>query len=85
MSGTSWGFLLLGALPPVGAAMALGTLTALLRYHRTGGFPGREGPDGDEGPEPVSRRRLVVLWIRVALGVLVAGVGVASLQGADLL
>lgn len=77
MGETSWSFLLLGSLTAVGAALALGTLAAILRYHRTGAFP------GDEERETADvRGRLVALWVRVALGVVLTGVGVWALQRA---
>lgn len=79
MSGLSWSFLLVGSFAAVGAAMALGTLAALLRYRRTGEFPGAA-----EG-EPVSRGRLVALWMRVGVGVVLAVVGIVTLQQRGLL
>lgn len=64
----SWVFLLVGGLGAVGAAMALGTLAAWVRYERTGEVP---GGDADTPVEdgPAVRRRLLV---RIVLGVVVA-------------
>lgn len=62
MSDTSFGFLLLGSVAALGAALAVGTLAALWRYHRTGAFPGQEPG------EQVPRRRLIGLWARVGIG-----------------
>lgn len=69
MGATSWTFLLIGSLGAVGAALAVGTLGALLRYHRTGALP---GDDADGG---VTTGRMVVLWVRVVLGLALAAVG----------
>jgi hypothetical protein len=73
MSDPSWGFLLVGSFAAVGAAMALGTLAALLRYRRTGEFP------GVSADQPVSRRRITALWIRVGVGVVLTAIGVVAL------
>jgi hypothetical protein len=76
---TSWLFLLVGSFAAVGAAMALGTLAALLRYRRTGIFPGN-----DEVAQ-VSTGQLVGLWVRIGVGVVLTAIGVASLARAGLL
>jgi hypothetical protein len=76
---TSWLFLLVGSFAAVGAAMALGTLAALLRYHRTGVFPGSE-----EAAE-LPRRRLIALWIRVGVGVVLTVIGIIALVRSGLL
>lgn len=73
MSDPSWGFLLVGSFAAVGAAMALGTLAALLRYRRTGEFPG-VGAD-----EPVTRGRITALWVRVGVGAVLAAIGIFAL------
>lgn len=78
MGETSWAFLLVGSFAAVGAAMAVGTLAALVRYHRTGRFPGT-----DDG-EPPSRGRLAALWARVVVGFVLAAVGIVALQRAGL-
>lgn len=75
----SWQFLLIGTFAAVGAALAVGTLAALLRYHRTGQFP------GDEDTTEVPTRQLVALWARVVVGVILAVYGIVSLQRAGLL
>lgn len=79
MGATSWEFLLVGTFAAVGAALAAGTLAALVRYHRTGAFPGQ-----DETAE-VPRRRLVALWLRVVVGAGVAVFGLVSLADAGLI
>jgi hypothetical protein len=78
MGATSWAFLLVGSFAAVGAAMAVGTLAALARYRRTGSFP------GDDQPAALTRRRLVALWIRVAAGLLIAGVGIEAIRRAGI-
>lgn len=78
MGETSWAFLFVGTFGAAGAALALGTLAALLRYHRTGAFPGASD-------QQVSTGRLVVLWTRVAVGTVLAVLGVVMLQRADLI
>jgi hypothetical protein len=76
---TSWAFLLVGSFAAVGAAMALGTLAALLRYQRTGVFP------GSEEPAELPTRRLVALWIRVGVGVVLTIIGIIALSRAGVL
>jgi hypothetical protein len=76
---TSWAFLLVGSFAAVGAAMALGTLAALLRYRRTGVFP------GSEEPAELPTRKLVALWIRVGVGTVLAIIGLVALTRAGLL
>jgi hypothetical protein len=70
VSETSFGFLLFGSIGAIGAALAVGTLAALWRYHRTGAFPGHEAG------EVVARGKLARMWLRVVLGLLVAAYGV---------
>jgi hypothetical protein len=69
-------FIVVGSFGAVGAAMALGTLAALIRYYRTGEWPGREGA------ADVTTGRLVVLWLRVIVGAVVAIYAYASLSAA---
>lgn len=76
----SWQFLVVGSLGAVGAALAAGTLAALVRYHRTGRFP-----DAENDPAPVTTGRLAGLWVRVVLGLGVAVYAVVSLADADLI
>lgn len=73
-----WTFLLVGSFGAVGAAMALGTLAALVRYHRTGSWPGTE-----EAAE-ISTGRLVGLYLRVVVGAVVAVVAWVSLSARGL-
>ena len=80
MGETSWTFLLVGSFAAVGAALAVGTLLAILRYHRTGVFPGRDEAGGE-----VTTVQLVALWVRVGLGIVIAAIGVWVLVRADLL
>jgi hypothetical protein len=67
---TSWLFLLVGSFAALGAAMAIGTLAAILRYHRTGTFPGGDRPD------ELPRGRLIALWVRVVIGLVLLGIGI---------
>jgi hypothetical protein len=76
---TSWAFLLVGSFAAAGAALALGTLAAILRYHRTGLFP------GEETPVEVPRGRLIAMWVRVAIGVVLTGIGIWALNRAGLI
>jgi len=82
MGATSWMFLVIGSFAALGAAMALGTLAALLRFRRTGTFPDGSGAL-DDGPVP--RRRIVELWMRVVVGAVLAVAGVAALVARGLL
>lgn len=75
----SWLFLLIGSFAAIGAALALGTAAALVRYYRTGSFPA-QSPDTE-----VRTGQVVALWARVVVGVVLAIAGVASLASQDLL
>jgi hypothetical protein len=79
MGETSWAFLLVGSFAAAGAALALGTLAAILRYHRTGLLPGQETP------VEVPRVRLIAMWTRVAIGVVLTAIGIWALMRAGLL
>lgn len=81
MGETSWTFLLVGSFAALGAALAIGTLAALIRYHRTGVFPGAEGAREEE----ISTSRLVALWVRVGIGVVVFAAGLWGLARAGVL
>lgn len=74
-----WTFLLVGGFGAVGAAMAVGTTAALVRYHRTGQWPGYE-----EGAD-VSTGRLVGLYLRVVVGLALAVYAAISLTDAGLI
>lgn len=74
-----WTFLLVGGFGAVGAAMALGTLAALVRYHRTGAWPGTE--DAAE----VTTGRLVGLYLRVVVGAVLAVYAFVSLSNQGLI
>lgn len=74
-----WTFLLVGTFGAVGAAMAVGTVAALVRYRRTGQWPGRE--DGAE----VTTGRLVGLYVRILVGLALAVYAVISLADAGLI
>lgn len=73
-----WEFIVVGSVGAIGAALALGTLAALLRWHRTGDWPG-------DGAAEVTTGRLVGLWLRVVVGAAVAVWAFASLAGSGLL
>lgn len=74
-----WTFLLVGTFGAVGAAMAVGTVAALVRYRRTGQWPGRE--DGAE----VTTGRLVGLYVRTLVGLALAVYAAISLADAGLI
>ncbi len=69
MGETSWIFLIVGSFAALGAAMAVGTIAALLRYRRTGTFPG-----GDT-PVTATRGKVIALWVRIVVGLIIAIVG----------
>ncbi len=77
----SWQFMLVGTFAAVGAAMSLGTLAALLRYRRTGEFPGAEP---GELIEP-TRGQMIGLWVRIVLGAAIAVAGFVSLDASNLI
>jgi hypothetical protein len=79
VSETSFGFLFFGSIGAIGAALAFGTLAALLRYHRTGAFPGHEPG------EVITRGKYVRLWLRVVVGLVVAAYGVYVVDRAGVL
>ena len=79
MGETSWAFLLVGSFAALGAAMAIGTFAALLRYHRTGVFP------GTEEQQEVPRGRLIALWARVGVGVVLTVIGIIAIDRAGIL
>lgn len=74
-----WTFLLVGGFGAVGAAMALGTLAALVRYHRTGTWPGSE--DAAE----ITTGRLVGLYVRVVVGAVLGVYAFISLSNQGLI
>ena len=74
-----WTFLLVGGFGAIGAAMALGTLAALVRYHRTGAWPGVE--DGAD----VSTGRIVGLYVRVVVGLVLAIIAWVTLSDRGLI
>ncbi len=76
----SWQFLLVGSFGAVGLALAAGTLAALAHYRRNGYFP-----SGAPGDEPPTRRHLVGMWVRVAIGLVLALAGIAALVSRDLI
>jgi hypothetical protein len=74
MGDTSWAFLLVGSFAAMGAAMAAGTVAALVRHRRTGTMPG-----SDEPVELTPARRRV-LWLRVGVGLVLTAMGVEALR-----
>lgn len=74
-----WQFLLVGSFGAVGAALAIGTGAALFRWYRSGEWPG-QGQDAE-----ITTGRIVGLWLRVLVGVGVAGYAVMSLSQDGLL
>ncbi|MEX2324838.1 MAG: hypothetical protein WD576_03740 [Nitriliruptoraceae bacterium] len=79
MGETSWMFLLVGSFAAVGAAMAVGTVAAMLRYRRTGTVP------GFDSPVTVSRGKWISWWIRVAAGAAIAIYGAIQIQRSGLI
>ncbi len=79
MSETSFGFLFFGSIGAIGAAMAFGTMAALWRYHRTGAFPGHEPG------EVITRGKLVRLWLRIVVGLVVFAYGIYVVDAAGVL
>ncbi|MFP5310610.1 MAG: hypothetical protein ACLGIR_13650 [Actinomycetes bacterium] len=82
MGDSSWTFLVIGGFGAVGAALALGTAAALLRFHRTGAFP---GADPSQEPQEVSTGRIVALWVRVVVGAVLATYALVTLGQRGLL
>jgi hypothetical protein len=74
MGDTSWAFLLVGSFAALGAAMAVGTVAALVRHRRTGTMP------GSEEPVELSARRRAMLWLRVGVGIALMLAGVEALR-----
>jgi hypothetical protein len=76
---TSWAFLLVGSFAAVGAAMAAGTIAALVRYRRTGTLP------GSDEPTELPQGKLVGLWVRIVVGLVLTIVGIVAIQRAGIL
>lgn len=74
-----WTFILIGSFAATGAALAVGTAAALVRYYRTRTLPG-----SDEVVD-LSNARIVGLTARVIVGAAVCVYGVVSLRDAGLL
>lgn len=78
MGETSWLFLIVGSFAALGAAMAVGTLAALVRHRRTGTFP------GSAEPVTLTTGKRVLLWLRVGVGLVLAVIGAIAIQRAQL-
>jgi hypothetical protein len=76
---SSWTFLLVGSFAALGAALAAGTLAALVRHRRTGTMPG-----SDDAVELTPLRRRM-LWLRVLVGLVLTGIGLAALRRVGIL
>jgi len=76
---SSWTFLLVGSFAAVGAALAVGTIAALVHHRRTGTMPG-----SDELVELTPRRRRL-LWSRVGVGLVLTAMGIEALRRAGIL
>jgi hypothetical protein len=74
MGDTSWAFLIVGSFAALGAALAAGTVAALVRHRRTGTMP------GSDEPVELTPRRRVLLWLRVVVGLVLTFVGVEALR-----
>ncbi|MEX0657753.1 MAG: hypothetical protein WD080_01335 [Egibacteraceae bacterium] len=71
---TSYTELFIFLVGAVGAALLVGTGAALLRFRRTGSFPGEDPAQADGGATPV---RAVI--VRCALGAVVLAAALAAL------
>ena len=78
MGETSWLFLIVGSFAALGAAMAVGTIAALVRHRRTGTFP------GSDDPVELSSRRRAWLWARVVVGLVLAAIGIVAIDRAGI-
>lgn len=78
MGETSWLFLIIGSFAAVGAAMAVGTVAAVVRYRRTGTFP------GSDEPVVLTTRRRVMLWVRIVVGVVLTIIGIIAIDRAGI-
>jgi hypothetical protein len=76
---SSWTFLLVGSFAAIGAALAVGTLAALVRHRRTGTMPG-----SDEQVELTPGRRRI-LWLRVGIGLVLTAMGLEALRRVGIL
>ena len=65
----------------IGAALALGTLAAMIRYWRTGAFPGRP----TEADASDHRLALRLAWAKVLAGTFLLVWGIASLSAQGVL
>ena len=79
MGDTSWTFLLVGTFAAMGAAMAVGTLAALVQHRRTGTMP------GSDEPVELSPARRRMLWLRVGVGAVLTVVGLEALRRVGIL
>jgi len=79
LGATSWTFLLVGSLAAVGAALAFGTLAAILRYHRTGALP------GSDEPVKLPTSRYVGMWVRAVVGAAFAVAGIVLMRRSGLI
>ena len=73
---TGYVLILYGMVVALGGALFLGTGAALLRYRRTGAFPGPQGASAGHAP---SRRETARVVLRCALGLLLVAGGAAGL------
>lgn len=76
MTPQTWADVINWVLLALGGAMAIGTGVALVRYHRTGLFPGQ--PIDDAG-EPLEQPSVTSAWVKVVIGSIVALYAVAGL------
>ena len=79
MGDSSWTFLLVGSFAAMGAAMALGTLAALVQHRRTGTMP------GSDEPVELSPGRRRALWLRVVVGTVLTLIGLEALRRTGIL
>ena len=76
MTPQDWADVAAWMLTAVGAAILLGTGAALLRYRRTGTFPGQPT---DEHGVPLAPPAVKTAWTKVAIGVVLLVWGLATL------
>ena len=79
MGDSSWTFLLVGSFAAMGAAMAVGTLAALVQHRRTGTMP------GSDEPVELSPARRRTLWLRVGVGTVLTVTGLEALRRVGIL
>ena len=73
---TGYVLILYWTIVAIGAALFLGTAAALVRYRRTGTFPGGQAADGGHAP---TRRETTRVVVRCTVGLALAAGGTVGL------